>query len=165
MIFCGSLAHRTCRRFTDSDYAIFVWRHASPSPTEPPPTIVLHLHDPNIPLPEPPEYQNPSFYPFASRSLLAVPSAQDGGARSVRSTKSKKSAKSGRRKGESVDGEGSEASGSGPPKFVVDFHRFHSENGVRTVKGSIGPANDGENPLLLFSLEPCRVRSHFNSIQ
>ena len=28
---------------------------------------------------------------------------------------------------------------------MKDFHRFHSENGVRTVKGSIGPVNDGEH--------------------
>lgn len=27
---------------------------------------------------------------------------------------------------------------------MKDFHRFHSENGVRTVKGSIGPVSDSE---------------------
>jgi hypothetical protein len=30
---------------------------------------------------------------------------------------------------------------------MKDFHRFHSENGVRTVKGSIGPVNDGERSI------------------
>jgi hypothetical protein len=33
---------------------------------------------------------------------------------------------------------------------MKDFHRFHSENGVRTVKGSIGPVNDSE---FLFRLQ------------
>lgn len=128
---------------SDSDYAIFVWRHAAPAPNEPPPPIVLHLQDPNTPLPTPPDYQNPSFYAFSTRVALTAPySGNAGGAKSIRSTKSKKSGKS-MRSGKGDIPEAGDSNGSGPPKFVVDFHRFHSENGVRTVKGSIGPVKDG----------------------
>jgi len=125
----------------DSDYAIFVWRHAPPSPDEEPPEVVLHLAPPEIPLPQPPEFQNPKFYAFLPRPVtsLVVPNGYGSGggasARSVRSSKSHKSRKSHR-------GADSDEEPGGIPKFMKDFHRFHSENGVRTVKGSIGPVND-----------------------
>lgn len=35
-------------------------------------------------------------------------------------------------------------------QFKQEFERFHSENGVRTVLGTIGPVNDG-TPILLHS--------------
>ena len=126
---------------SDSDYAIFVWRHASPSPGEEPPAVVLHLSSPDIPHPQPPEFQNPKFYAFLPKptTSLSVPNGYRGGpgsAKSVRSSKSRRSRKSHR-------GDSDEEPG-GIPKFMKDFHRFHSENGVRTVKGSIGPVEHGE---------------------
>ena len=40
------------------------------------------------------------------------------------------------------DGSGSPPE-DGVPAFKRDFEKFHGENGVRTVIGSIGPANNG----------------------
>jgi hypothetical protein len=33
----------------------------------------------------------------------------------------------------------------GVPKLMKQFKKFHSENGVRTVIGSIGPVKNGEH--------------------
>lgn len=35
----------------------------------------------------------------------------------------------------------------GVPKFKKEFLKFHNENGVKTIIGSIGPVKDGECPL------------------
>lgn len=58
----------------------------------------------------------------------------------MRSTKSKRSARS---KKSRRGGDESDEEPGGIPKFVKEFHRFHSENGVRTVKGDIGPVSGG----------------------
>ncbi|KAF8319338.1 hypothetical protein DL93DRAFT_2124680 [Clavulina sp. PMI_390] len=111
---------------------------ASVLPSDPnaPLPVTLHLSEPSTPLPQPPEFQNPKFYAFLPKpsSFLDIP--RGGKARSVKSNKSKRSRKSGATWSE--DGDVREG-GSGVAKFVRDFHQFHSENGVRTVKGSIGP--------------------------
>lgn len=31
------------------------------------------------------------------------------------------------------------------PKFKKEFEKFHNENGVRTISGSIGPVNNGQS--------------------
>lgn len=121
----------------DSDYAIFVWRHATGAPATdgPPPSVILHLSAPDTPLPQPPDFQNPSFYAFHPRAsaTLGVPNG-DGKARSIKSNRSRKSRRSTKN--------GSDDEPGGVPKFMKEFHQFHSENGVRTVKGSIGPVSD-----------------------
>ncbi|TFK42316.1 hypothetical protein BDQ12DRAFT_719200 [Crucibulum laeve] len=132
----------------DSDYTIFVWRqqqaadpagdplvastssaHTIPPPTQGPQTPTLHLHNPKKPLPEPPEYLNASYYLFhPSRAHYPAP----GGSRPP-SRASKRSAKSKKGKKNEEDG---------VPAFKKNFDKFHSENGVRTVMGSIGPVRD-----------------------
>jgi len=47
-----------------------------------------------------------------------------------------------------------DAEPSGVAKLRRDFDRFHSENGVRTVLGSIGPVNNGTQALCDRSLHP-----------
>ncbi|KAJ7582926.1 hypothetical protein C8J56DRAFT_236293 [Mycena floridula] len=127
----------------ESDYTIFVWRQqqiesaeheastSSNSPASKTPT--LHLHDPNEPLPEPPAYQNSSYYLFHP-SKIPRPSPRPSRNSSLRpkSTKSKKT-KGSRRSVTADDDE---------PSFKKDFEKFHSENGVRTVTGSIGPVQN-----------------------
>ena len=122
----------------ESDYTILAWRQKSPdehstSSRELP--AVLHLHNPAMPLPSPPSYRNPSFYTF-KRAMLLPPSRSGSirDTRSVKSGKSKKSAMSGK---SAVNGD------NGLPKFKKDFMKFHNENGVRTISGSIGPIRDG----------------------
>lgn len=88
--------------------------HSTISPT-------LHLHNPAEHLPEPPAYQNPSFYLFQAHSEPVGRSPSRG---------SKKKAAKG------VDK-------PFVPKLKKDFEKFHSENGVRTVMGSIGPVENG----------------------
>ncbi|KIJ67705.1 hypothetical protein HYDPIDRAFT_173506 [Hydnomerulius pinastri MD-312] len=116
----------------DSDYTIFVWRQKSPSSSDQSNAATmttLHLHDPAGQLPEPPAYQNPSFYLFqASRGVSPLP-------RSERSAKSRKG-KSSKHNAVDMDGE------VGVAKHRREFERFHSENGVRTVMGSIGPVEN-----------------------
>jgi hypothetical protein len=121
----------------DSDYTIFRWRQQQAkdtpglSPTISPdfslnsPTI--HLHDPNAPLPDVSAYHNPIYYKF---QLPRTPSPKPSKARSVKSSKSKKS-----KSGNEED--------NGIPKHKREFDSFHSENGVRTVIGSIGPVSNG----------------------
>jgi hypothetical protein len=148
-------------RSSDSDYAIFVWRHASPSPDDESPAVVLHLASPDIPLPQPPEFQNPKFYAFLPRpdTSLAVPNGYGGGAGSARSVRSSKS-----RRSRSHRGGDSDEEPGGIPKFMKDFHRFHSENGVRTVKGSIGPVNNGESTIFSTFAALSRIMGSFQYI-
>ncbi|KAF9265550.1 hypothetical protein L218DRAFT_898364 [Marasmius fiardii PR-910] len=145
----------------DSDYTIFVWRQKqqSPPPKNDPlglnvsmssaagtsdiePTPTLHLHDPSQPLPQTPDYMNPSYYAFKQPSRLHP----IGG----RSTPSQRSAST-RRKSKKGKGNGSVYPGvvgggveedDGTPKHKREFDKFHSENGVRTVMGSIGPVQN-----------------------
>lgn len=116
----------------ESDYTIFVWRQKAPSTSEQPTsdiTPTLHVHDPAAQLPEPPAYCNPSFYLFSS-SRVTSPRP-----RSARSAKSHKS--------RAIHPNPPDAEGiSGVTKHRRDFERFHSENGVRTVLGTIGPVDN-----------------------
>lgn len=111
----------------ESDYAIFVWRQKSLESQANP---ILYLHDPNVPLPSPPQYVNPSYYAFKPPALSPNkhPRANSRG-RSVKSAKTHRAS-------------GSPA-GDGIPQFKKDFMKFHNENGVRTVIGSIGPVENG----------------------
>ena len=58
----------------------------------------------------------------------------NGDQQSVKSSKSKKTAKT---KGEERDP---------VPKHKKEFDKFHSENGVRTIQGNIGPVQNGTLP-------------------
>lgn len=91
----------------------------------------IHLRNPNKSLPGPNDYRNPSFYMFLPHQA-SISTAEDGisrtrslpGNRSEKSIRSKKTTKSTKDDG---------------PAFRKAFDKFHSENGVRTVTGSIGP--------------------------
>lgn len=75
---------------------------------------------------------NPSYYVYKARQhALRTPSP------SVRSRKTKASKRSTAASDEN----------HGIPTFKKDFDRFHSENGVRTVIGKIGPVSNGAHPL------------------
>lgn len=111
------------RVYLESDYTIFVWRQKSSTPDSDS-WPVLHIRNPEEPLPAPPEYQNMSFYVFQQKPAGASPRRHPE--RSM--TKKKKSL-------EPKDD---------TPQFKKDFERFHNENGVRTIKGSIGPVKEGE---------------------
>ncbi|KAG2157453.1 hypothetical protein DEU56DRAFT_21164 [Suillus clintonianus] len=116
----------------ESDYTIFVWRQKTPSTSEQSTsdiTPTLHVHDPTAQLPEPPAYCNPSFYLFDS---ARVTSPRPRSARSAKSHKSRAIHPN------SPDAEEI----SGVAKHRKDFERFHSENGVRTVLGTIGPVDN-----------------------
>lgn len=117
----------------DSDYTIFKWRQKSASESSPGHTPTLHLHNPKQPLPVPSSYRNPSFYLFRENGPTAssIRSPSRLGARSV------KSGKSSRRKSQLQEDDD-----DGIPKFKKEFEKFHSENGVRTILGSIGPVKD-----------------------
>ncbi|KDR73629.1 hypothetical protein GALMADRAFT_71947 [Galerina marginata CBS 339.88] len=140
----------------DSDYTIFVWRwqrqhdeqpepEASPVastsrtllPNPPrngiPATPTLHLHNPKKLLPTPPAYMNPAYYVFQP-SRAQSPSMRRSPAPSYAST-SRRS-----KKGKNALDDDEE--NDGVPKFKKQFDRFHSENGVRTVMGSIGPVHN-----------------------
>lgn len=123
---------------TESDYTIFMWRQKAPSTSEQPTsdiTPTLHVHDPAAQLPEPPAYCNPSFYLFSSSRVTSP---------RPRSARSAKSHKSRAIQPNSPDAEGI----SGVTKHRRDFERFHSENGVRTVLGTIGPVDNGRQALV-----------------
>lgn len=110
-----------------SDYTIFAWRQKSTTPgSEEWP--VLYLRNPDEPLPNPPEYRNSSFYMFKHKPNATSVSPQprsngNGGQKSRKGTKGAKLADE-------------------PPKHKQEFDKFHSENGVRTIVGSIGPVKD-----------------------
>ncbi|PSR83066.1 hypothetical protein PHLCEN_2v5870 [Hermanssonia centrifuga] len=114
---------------TDSDYTIFVWRQKSVAQSGDS-WPVLHVRDPELPLPAPPAYQNPSFYQFKPRASSSNPSRAGSRAdqRSVKSSRSRKAAKA-----EPEDH---------TPKHKKEFEKFHSENGVRTILGNIGPVQN-----------------------
>ena len=165
---CQAFIQRShCSLLIDSDYTIFVWRrkhhgqenHAthpksqlleSPEPStsrsllpDSPPSVVssrnsmlgtptLHLHNPKEPMPTPPAYLNASYYKFHP-SQAHVPSTKRSPAPSNASTQRSKKGKN----------SNDDSEDNGIPKFKKDFERFHSENGVRTVMGSIGPVQNG----------------------
>lgn len=115
----------------ESDYTIFVWRQKSVIDGQDP-MPVLHIRNPDQPLPAPPAYQNPSFYQFRPRPTATSPAQSrrsNGDQHSVKSGKSKKTAKM-----EPQDT---------VPKHRKEFEKFHSENGVRTIQGNIGPVQNG----------------------
>ncbi|KAL4074042.1 hypothetical protein V8B97DRAFT_1865876 [Scleroderma yunnanense] len=117
----------------DNDYTIFVWRQKSvpktTSNTSVDNQITLHVHDPSGQLPESSEYRNPAFYLFQS-SRVAPPSllhvADSGNPRKIK----------GRQRSDPGTDETSVA------KHRRDFEKFHGENGVRIVEGSIGPVDN-----------------------
>jgi len=155
----------------ESDYTIFVWRRQQqhdhedqkfttgaseakglpvastsrtllpdpPTPKIVPPSMMtetptIHLHSPKKSLPSPPAYMNPAYYVFQP-SRAQPPQINRSPAPSQTST-SRRSKKG--KKGLDDDSED-----DGVPKFKKQFERFHSENGVRTVMGSIGPVQNG----------------------
>ena len=129
---CG----RPKRVHSESDYTIFVWRQKSSSshPDEADvPTI--HLRDPNRPLPGPDDYRNPSFYAFLpNQASTSTAEERLPRAHSVRSARTEHSTRSKKTAGTKEDGK--------EPGFRKAFDKFHNENGVRTVTGSIGPVEN-----------------------
>lgn len=114
----------------ESDYTIFVWRQKSVVPGRDS-MPVLHVRNPEEPLPSPPAYQNMSFYMFKPKPAPPSPprSGSSGDRRSTKSGRSKKTAKT-----EPEDN---------IPKHKKEFEKFHNENGVRTIMGDIGPVQNG----------------------
>lgn len=118
----------------DNDYTILGWRQKSASNSISSSSVTeqttLHLHDPSGQIPESSEYRNPSFYLFRPSRVpspsLHVDNYNNG---KPRKTKGKQGSNSG-------------AEDTGVAKHRRDFEKFHDENGVRTVIGSIGPVND-----------------------
>ncbi|KAJ7632888.1 hypothetical protein FB45DRAFT_1057901 [Roridomyces roridus] len=124
----------------EADYTIFVWRQQQPpsdaastsTAVDHLETPTLHMHDPQMPLPAPPAYMNASYYVFQP-SRAQHPSDRKSNSPRPRSTKSRKTKGSKR---------GTVASeGDGIPVHKKEFEKFHGENGVRTVIGSIGPVS------------------------
>ncbi|KAL5490272.1 hypothetical protein ACEPAI_5105 [Sanghuangporus weigelae] len=116
----------------DSDYTILAWRQKSMPPGSAP-IATLYLHKPSSPLPSPPAYCNPSFYVFKRQATLSPPKKSASRPGSIRSGRSRKSMRSSHSGLEEDDG---------LPKHKKDFIRFHNENGVRTIVGSIGPISN-----------------------
>ncbi|KAG9316482.1 hypothetical protein JVU11DRAFT_2518 [Chiua virens] len=81
--------------------------------------------------PEPPAYQNPSFYLYQQRRVASPrsPTRRSGSVRRKSLTHSV------------AIGESNAA------KHRKEFEKFHSENGVRTVLGTIGPVENGQSEL------------------
>ena len=94
----------------------------------------IHLRNPKKPLPGPNDYRNPSFYMFLPNQTSTTP-AEDGPtrARSFRSARTDKSTRSKKT---------TNPEGDKDPAFRKAFDKFHSENGVRTLTGSIGPVGN-----------------------
>lgn len=105
-----------------------MWRQKSATPDSDQ-SPVLYVRNPDDPLPVPPAYQNASFYMF--RPKLSAPSLP----RSAKS--SAKSSKHTRKQEEEAHAK------VVPPKHKREFEQFHSENGVRTIMGGIGPVKRG----------------------
>ena len=116
----------------ESDYRIFVWRQKSSSPNDDS-FPVLHVRNPDDPLPAPPEYQNPSYYVFKTQSSPPTSSAR---------TRSRAERHSVRSSGSGTNSKLNDAD-DGVPKFKKEFEKFQNESGVRTIMGSIGPVNNG----------------------
>lgn len=129
MVCCISSVCSISHKFsTEADYATFAWRQKSLDSQANP---TLHLHDPSQPLPSPPDYMNSSYYVFKAPTSPPLGSPRPKSrARSVRSGKTRK-------------GSRSPEVNDGIPQFKKDFAKFHNENGVRTVMGSIGPVQNG----------------------
>lgn len=109
----------------DADYTIFVWRMSELSPSgDDTPTI--YLRNPSEPLPSDSSYQNPSYY-FFRPHRKAGPS-HNGSRVEIPSVRSKRSV--------------AKTDDDATPKHKKEFEKFHSENGVRTIVGSIGPVSD-----------------------
>lgn len=120
---------------TESDYTIFVWREKSPSPhLDEADMPTIHLRNPNKPLPGPNDYRNPSFYMFLPHQPST--STPDDGISRTRSLHSGHTDKSTRSKKTAKTKEDNE------PTFRKAFDKFHNENGVRTLTGSIGPVGN-----------------------
>ncbi|KAJ7444885.1 hypothetical protein FB451DRAFT_1055991 [Mycena latifolia] len=124
----------------DADYTIFVWRQQQPASdaaststaVDHLATPTLHLHDPHAPLPSPPAYLNAAYYVFhPSRAVRAEAPSPAPRARSSKSRRTK-----GSRRTTAPDPD------DGVPTFKKEFEKFHGENGVRTVMGSIGPVQN-----------------------
>ena len=121
---------------TESDYTIFVWRQkSSASHPDVPEMPTIHLRNPSKPLLGPNDYRNPSFYMFLPHQSSSAAAAEDGiaHARSLRNSHTGKSTRSKKTTKTKEDTE---------PVFRKAFDKFHSENGVRTVTGSIGPVGN-----------------------
>ncbi|KAJ6630593.1 hypothetical protein B0H10DRAFT_1773980 [Mycena sp. CBHHK59/15] len=126
----------------DADYTIFVWRQqqqpseastsTAPEQSE---TPTLHCHDPLAPLPVPPAYLNAAYYVFQPSRAHHPADSQSPSPR-PRSSKSRKT------KGSKRGTVAAVPEDDGIPAFRKAFEKFHSENGVRTVLGSIGPVQN-----------------------
>ncbi|KAF4615040.1 hypothetical protein D9613_002644 [Agrocybe pediades] len=155
----------------ESDYTIFVWRlqqqhdrdermsvaggseaggpplastsrtllpDPAPKIVPPPPSTMtesptIHLRNPKKPLPSPPAYINPAYYIFQpSRAHPSQVNRSPAPSQASTSRRSKKGKK----------GFDDESEDDGVPKFKKQFEKFHAENGVRTVMGSIGPVQN-----------------------
>ncbi|PCH37871.1 hypothetical protein WOLCODRAFT_114360 [Wolfiporia cocos MD-104 SS10] len=112
----------------DSDFTIFIWRQKSTTPGSDQ-WPVLHVRDPEEPLPAPPAYQNISFYMFRPKPA-ASPSRPRSSASSTKTGKKGRKASSETKPPDDV------------PKYKQEFEKFHSENGVRTILGGIGPVKN-----------------------
>ncbi|KAF9227443.1 hypothetical protein BS17DRAFT_727721 [Gyrodon lividus] len=115
----------------DNDYTIFAWRQKSPSSSDQSNAAVmvtLHVHDPAGKIPELPAYHNPSFYVFQTPRHMSPQPRSEHNAKS--------------RKGKNVKQDGAGMDEIAVARHRRDFERFHSENGVRTVMGSIGPVEN-----------------------
>ena len=93
----------------------------------------IHLRNPDEPLPGQNDYRNPSFYMFLPNQASTVEDRPPR-ARSVRSARTEHSTRS-KKTTEAKEDEKD-------PGFRKAFDKFHSENGVRTVTGSIGPVGN-----------------------
>ncbi|EPS96808.1 hypothetical protein FOMPIDRAFT_1167042 [Fomitopsis schrenkii] len=107
-----------------SDYTIFMWRQKSAAP-DGDQSPVLYVRNPDEPLPAHTAYRNPSFYMFRPKPSASSPSHS-----------AKSSAKSSRHTRKQQEEAHAKAA---PPKYKREFEQFHSENGVRTIMGGIGP--------------------------
>ncbi|KAI0929190.1 hypothetical protein AcW1_006204 [Taiwanofungus camphoratus] len=112
----------------DSDYTIFLWRQKSTTPGDDA-CPVLHLRDPDESLPSPPAYQNSSFYIFIPKPSIPSPRSQSSAESTPVKGKARKETKTVKQQ-------------DNTPKYRQEFEKFHSENGVRTILGSIGPVNN-----------------------
>lgn len=125
----------------DSDYTIFTWRQNSPSSSAQATSAMsatLHVHDPAGQLPEPPAYRNPSFYLFHPSRAVSPRCRSRGSLKGKSPTQ------------DAVIGESRAA------KHRKEFQKFHSENGVRTVMGTIGPVENGTSHSLAFNSKSLR---------
>lgn len=166
-----------------SDYAIFAWRKReeearsqlecrSSDPSFPPvassskatsnhaihayPKIhhspTIHMHDPDMRLPSPIEYCNPSYYTFRAQAKQAEVESQRSGPTTRRKDSPVPASKN--KKGKVVGLEDNSSEDDSVPKFKKQFNRFHEENGVRTVIGSIGAVENGQVFFIIFFFRP-----------